>query len=110
MLAPVLTMQSTMRLRTMSTNTFFRPALTSEPARQRMMPQSLVGQHAVVNVGRPGQVAGRKGHVVHGLDQRHDVVPRDVDVLDGLRQQFFLVQHGQNTSIQGGPRFAKNSR
>ena len=91
MLAPVLTMQSTMRLRIMSTNTFFRPALISEPARQRMMPQSLVAEHAVVDVGRPGQVAGREGHVLHRLDQRHDVVLRDVDVLDGLREQFFLV-------------------
>ena len=46
----------------------------------------VVAQHAVVDVGRPGQIAGRIGHVPHRLDQRHHVVPGDVDVLDGLGQ------------------------
>ena len=55
----------------------------------------LVAEHAVVNVGRPGQVAGAVGHVPHGLDQRHDVVLGDVDVFDRLRQQFFLARHGE---------------
>ncbi len=75
MLAPVLTMASTMWLRIMSTNTCFRPALISEPARQRMTPQSRVAEHAVVDVGGAVQVAGGEGHVLHRLDERHDVVP-----------------------------------
>jgi hypothetical protein len=29
------------------------------------------------------QVAGAEGHVLHGFDQRHDVVLGNVDVLDG---------------------------
>ena len=40
MLAPVLTMASTMLLRTMSTNTFFSPAEISDPARVRITPHS----------------------------------------------------------------------
>ena len=76
-------MASTMLLRIMSTKTFFRPALISEPARQRMTPQSCVAEHAVVDVGGAGEVARAVGHVLHGVDQRHDVVLLDVDVLDG---------------------------
>ena len=46
----------------------------------------LVAQHAVVNLRRPGQIAGRIGHVPHRVDQADHVVPGDVDVLDGLRK------------------------
>ena len=34
----------------------------------------LVAEHAVVDVGGAGQVAGGEGHVPHGVDQRHDVM------------------------------------
>jgi hypothetical protein len=57
-----------------------------------------VAEHPVVDVGRPGQVAGRKGERLHRLDQRHHVVLLDVDVLDRLLQKFLLrwfpVGHG----------------
>ena len=66
-----------------------------------MTPHSAVAEHAVVDVGRPGQVAGREGHVLHRLDQRHDVVPRDVDVLDGLVEQFLLGGHSLHGSYEG---------
>ena len=61
-----------MLLRIMSTKTFFRPALISEPARREDDAALLVAEHAVVDVGRAVQVAGAEGHVLHRLDDRHD--------------------------------------
>ena len=82
-----------MRLRTMSTNTFFKPGADQRAGQAEDDAALVVAEHAVVDLGRAGQVAGRKGHVAHGLDQRHHVVPRDVDVLDFLDEQFLFGRH-----------------
>ena len=105
MLAPVETIASTMLLRIMSTKTFFRPALMSEPARQRMTPHSFVAEHAVVDVGGAAEVAGREGHLAHRFNQRHDVVLLDVDVLDDFDKQIgffrFHMAFGSDLELRG---------
>src|SRR5437667_9528409 len=66
-------------------------------------------EHAVVDVGRAGEVAGGEGHVVHGFDQGNDVVFGDVDVLDGGFQIVFAVCHNWTSEFlvnfvrRGGP-------
>src|SRR5258706_9983450 len=50
-------------------------------------------EHAVVDVGGAVQVAGRESHVLHGIDDRDDVLLRDVNVLDGLLEIIFLGCH-----------------
>jgi hypothetical protein len=61
----------------------------------------LVAQHAVINLGRPVQVAGAVGHVFHGLDQRDDAGHfGHIHVLDGAElQEFPLV--GRIGRLQG---------
>ena len=95
----VLTIASTIRLRTISTKIFLSPALTSEPARQRMIAALAVAEHPVVDVGGPMQIAGAIGHVLHGVDERHDVVLRKFDVQDRLREEFVLGGHDLRIQI-----------
>ena len=49
-----------------------------------------VAKHAVVNVGGAMKVARAVRHVLHGIDDRDNVVTRDVKMLDGLAEQLFL--------------------
>src|SRR5690606_1062485 len=42
----------------------------------------------VEDVGRAGRVARREGHLAHRVDDRARIEGRDVDVLDGLGEQF----------------------
>ena len=72
MFAPVLTIASTMLLRIMSTKTFFRPGADQRAGQAEDHAALLVAEHAVVDVGGAGQVAGAEGHVLHRLDERHD--------------------------------------
>ena len=53
----------------------------------------LVAQHAFVDRGGAGEITRAVGHVLHGIDQRHHIVLLDIDVLDGLLEQFFLGSH-----------------
>jgi len=52
----------------------------------------LVGQHVVVDAGRPRQIARGERHFRHAVDDRPGVDLGDVDMFDGLAQQgrFFI--------------------
>ena len=50
--------------------------------RDRRVRAILIADHPIVDISRPGQIAGRIGHRLHRFHQRHHVVPLDVDVLD----------------------------
>ena len=58
-----------------------------------MTPQSVSRSIMLVDGGGAGEIARAVGHVLHGVDQRHDVVLLDVDVLDGLLEEFFFGSH-----------------
>ncbi len=60
----------------------------------------LVGQHAMVNIGRPMQVARGESHELHRIDQGNDVVPRDIDVLDRLRKQLPFFGHNESLGFE----------
>ena len=52
-----------------------------------------VAEHHVVDVGGAVGVTRGVGHVGHGVDQGHDVVLLDVEVLDGALEEFFFCRH-----------------
>jgi hypothetical protein len=53
-----------------------------------------VVEHHVVDGGCAVGVTRGVGHVLHGIDQRNDVVLLDIEVLDGVGEEFFFRWHG----------------
>src|SRR5256885_1674775 len=72
---------------------FFQPGGDERAGQAEDDAAVFVFEHAVVDVGRPGEVARGEGHVLHGFDEGDDVGPGDVDVLDGVFQIVFTVGH-----------------
>ncbi len=59
-----------------------------------------VAEHHLVDGGGAGGVARAEGHRLHGVDQRDNVVLLDVDVLDGLGEEFFFRRHSTYIGYQ----------
>jgi hypothetical protein len=45
--------------------------------------------------------------VLHRFNDRHDVLLRDVEVLDGVLEELFLVRHGLSPSSVADPKMQK---
>src|SRR5256885_2338559 len=76
---------------------FFQPGGDERAGQAEDDAAVFVFEHAVVDVGRPGEVARGEGHVLHGFDEGDDVVPGDVDVLDVFLKIVFRV--GNNSFL-----------
>ncbi len=53
-----------------------------------------IAEHHLVDRGGASGIARAEGHRLHGIDEFHNVVLLDVDVLDGLGEEFFFRRHG----------------
>jgi hypothetical protein len=52
-----------------------------------------IAKHHLVNRGGAGGIARTEGHRLHGIDQSDYVVLLDIDVLDGLGEEFLFRRH-----------------
>ncbi len=53
----------------------------------------LIAKHALVDGSCPVEVTGAEGHVLHGVDESNDVVLLDIDVLNGVLEEFLFRRH-----------------
>ena len=83
-----------MLLRIMSTKIFLQAGGDERAGEAEDDAAIGVAEHHVVDVGGAVGVARGVGHVLHGVDERDDVVLLDVEVLDGAVEEFFFCRHG----------------